>query len=140
MTTREEQKTQRRLDAANDFMKELNDIGGYFNFAEVSKYLEMSYDEVNSLVSKRVILAFTLNDEHIFPKFQFQANQVIEKYGTLLPLFNVSNLTATSFMMTGYIKRKDKDVVYYEAMKDINDEEFEFIKRDASLFGIHIAN
>jgi hypothetical protein len=136
---RENLKLQRRLNAANDFIKNLNEIGGYFNLAEVSKHLSMSYDEVNSLVSKRAILGFSLNSEDIYPKFQFEDNKIIEKYKILLPLFNVDNLTATAFMTTGYVIRNNEYIPYYIAMKDVTDEEFEFIQRDASLYGIHIA-
>lgn len=66
MSTRQEAKEQRRFKANNDFIEELNEIGGYYNFAETAKYLGLSYDEVNSLISKRSILCFKLNDEDIF--------------------------------------------------------------------------
>lgn len=75
-----------------------------------------------------------------FPLFQFKDGVVIEAYAELLPLFHVSNSTATSFMMTGYVLRDNEEVAYYEAMKDISEEEFDFIKRDVELFGIHIAS
>lgn len=134
-SVREELKQQRRVDARKSFIQELNDVGGYFNLAEVSKYLNLSYDEINSLNSKRAILAFTLENEEIYPKFQFDDNKIIPKYSELLPLFNVSNLTATSFMMTGYIKRDGEDVPYYALMKNITDEEYKIVKHDAVFFG-----
>lgn len=139
-TPREEAKAQRRAKAEQDFIKQLNDAGGYYNFAETAKYLGLSYDELNSLISKRAVLGFKLNDEDIFPKFQFENNKMIQKYDELLPLFNVSNLTASSFMITGYIGRGNEELSYYDAMKNISAEEFEFIKRDAKLFGVHISN
>lgn len=140
MTTRQEAKEQRRLKATSDFVEELKKIGGFYNFAETAKYLGLSYDELNSLVSKRSILCFKLNDEDIFPLFQFEDGKVIEKYSELLPLFNVSNSTAASFLMTGYVLRDNEEVVYHEAMKDISEEEFDLIKRDTKLFGVHIAS
>lgn len=137
---RQEKKAQRRIQAAKDFTNEINRTGGYYNFEEASRYLNISHSELHSLVFKRGVLGFKIDNQYVFPKFQFKNNEVIEEYKLLIPVFNVSNVAATSFMMTGYIIRGNDEVAYYEAMPNITEEEFELIKRDALLYGTPTAS
>ncbi len=138
MRTKEERDSaiqNNRLKAAKQFYDELESIGGCYTLTETAKYLNVSVDDVSKMLENKMILGFSLLEKELFPKFQFQDGAVINAYKTLIPIFNVSSLTATSFMMTGYVARGNDDIPYYEAMKKVKNKEFEIIQRDAKFFG-----
>lgn len=143
LTTRQQRLQYKLNEGAVKFSQRLKELGGCISKEEAAKVLEISVVELDKLITSNKVLDVTVAGEHVIPVFQFTGGKIVEGVGQVLSLIkDFSSTTKVSFLTSLYFFDGEQDLNAIDAMKQYGtkDHHFKEIRRQASLFGRHIAS
>lgn len=142
VSERELKKEQKRLVAKNKFYTMLENHGGLLKSGDVALKLGVSRQTIKNQRDSGKILSIREGNDYLFPAFQFSDSGKLAFFEqVLLNLVNLEGITKCSFFLTKIEMLNGERKSPLEILqKGVNQQELDYLLREASLFGQHTAS
>ncbi|HCD7748365.1 TPA: DNA-binding protein [Serratia marcescens] len=141
ISERELRRIHRLNEGTRKFTEHLKESGGTLKAGEVAERIKKTRQTVNNMRKANKLLAVRPGNDYLFPDFQFSGTQVVKGVEELLERLgsDLGAVSKVSFFTAMYFFGEDGPNVITALKSEHADTYWDEIKRQAGLFGRHVA-